>query len=84
MHISRFCVSASKLQHPLRLYGEALQPVLEEGNATIDLALNRLVTGLTPEGRAQASLGEQLGGLNARQLTDQALACELAAKLVAR
>eukprot|EP00974_Lingulodinium_polyedra_P016513 1599824-Lingulodinium_polyedra.AAC.1 len=34
--------------------------------------------------RAQAVLGEKLGGLSARRLTDQALACKLAAKLVAR
>eukprot|EP00974_Lingulodinium_polyedra_P105953 10256852-Lingulodinium_polyedra.AAC.1 len=60
MKLSRFCLGASKLQHLLRLYGEALQPVLEEGDETIDLTLNRLVTGLTPEGRTQATFGEKL------------------------
>eukprot|EP00974_Lingulodinium_polyedra_P088828 8610441-Lingulodinium_polyedra.AAC.1 len=48
------------------------------------MPLERLVPGLTPEGRIQAALGEQLGGLNARRLHDQAIACELAVKLVVR
>eukprot|EP00974_Lingulodinium_polyedra_P063057 6085287-Lingulodinium_polyedra.AAC.1 len=74
MKIARFCLGASKLQHRLRLYGEALTPALKEGGATIDLTLQRVVTGLTPEGRAQAALGEKLGGLNVRRLTDQAVA----------
>eukprot|EP00974_Lingulodinium_polyedra_P124227 11189830-Lingulodinium_polyedra.AAC.1 len=62
----------------------ALEPVLSDGDATVDLAFHRLVTGLTFEGRTQAAFGEKFGGLNARRLTDQAMACELAAKLVAR
>eukprot|EP00974_Lingulodinium_polyedra_P042601 4089932-Lingulodinium_polyedra.AAC.1 len=51
MKIARFCLGASKLQHLLRLYGEALTPVLADGDATIDMTLKRLVPGLTPEGR---------------------------------
>eukprot|EP00974_Lingulodinium_polyedra_P126298 11197753-Lingulodinium_polyedra.AAC.1 len=66
MNIARFCLGASKLQRLLRLYDEALTPVLEDGDPTIDLALKRLVPGLTPEGRTQAALGEKLGGLSAR------------------
>eukprot|EP00974_Lingulodinium_polyedra_P007389 702228-Lingulodinium_polyedra.AAC.1 len=61
MKVSRFCLDASKLQHLLRFYGEALQPVLEEGDEATDLTFNRLVKGLTPEGRTQAASGEQLG-----------------------
>eukprot|EP00974_Lingulodinium_polyedra_P027208 2625100-Lingulodinium_polyedra.AAC.1 len=59
-------------------------PVLDDGDTTIDLTLKRLVPGLTAHGRTQAALGEKLGGLNARRLHDQAIVCELAAKLVAR
>eukprot|EP00974_Lingulodinium_polyedra_P104351 10101016-Lingulodinium_polyedra.AAC.1 len=51
MKLARFCLGASKLQHLLRLYGEALAPVLKEGDATVDLTLQRLVTGLTPDVR---------------------------------
>eukprot|EP00974_Lingulodinium_polyedra_P065496 6332872-Lingulodinium_polyedra.AAC.1 len=84
MKTARFCFGASKVQHLLRVYGEALTPVLEAGGETVDLAFQRFVTGLTPEGRAQAALGEKFGGLNARRMTDQVIACEFAAKLVAR
>eukprot|EP00974_Lingulodinium_polyedra_P003936 370414-Lingulodinium_polyedra.AAC.1 len=56
LKIARFCLGASKLQHLLRLYGEALMPALDDGDTTIDLALKRLVPGLTPEGRIQAAL----------------------------
>eukprot|EP00974_Lingulodinium_polyedra_P001745 164516-Lingulodinium_polyedra.AAC.1 len=60
MKVSRFWSGASKLQYLLRFYGEALQPVLEEGDEALDLTLNRPVTGLTSEGRTQAALGEKL------------------------
>eukprot|EP00974_Lingulodinium_polyedra_P007363 700303-Lingulodinium_polyedra.AAC.1 len=47
LKIARFCLGASKFQHLVRLYGEALTPVFADGDATI---------GLTPEGRTQAAL----------------------------
>eukprot|EP00974_Lingulodinium_polyedra_P043397 4166546-Lingulodinium_polyedra.AAC.1 len=75
MKIARFCLGASKLQHLLRFYGEALTPVFADGDATIDLTLKRLAPGLTPQGRARAAFGEKLGGLSARRLNDQAIAC---------
>eukprot|EP00974_Lingulodinium_polyedra_P130371 11213586-Lingulodinium_polyedra.AAC.1 len=61
MRVVRSCLGASKLQHFLRLYCEALPPVLNAVDKCIDRALRRVVAGLTDEGRVQASLGEPVG-----------------------
>eukprot|EP00974_Lingulodinium_polyedra_P126106 11197061-Lingulodinium_polyedra.AAC.1 len=41
-------------------------------------------TGLQPEERVQAAMGEGVGGISARGFAGQALACILAAAMVAR
>lgn len=48
------------------------------------MALNRLATGITEEGRQQAALGPNIGGLGLRRIKDIASPDELVAELAAR
>ena len=63
------------------MYGQELEPTLQNADRTIDMTLTRIATGLTDAGRQQAALGAHVGGLGLRRIKDIAVPAELAAKL---
>ena len=66
------------------MYGQELEPTLQNADRTIDMTLTRIATGLTDTGRQQAALGTRIGGLGLRHIKDIAIPADRAAKLTAK
>ena len=66
------------------MYGQEIEPTLQNADRTIDMTLTRIATGPTDSGRQQAASGTHIGGLGRRHIKDIAIPAELAAKLTAK
>ena len=84
--LNRQCLGINKVNHILRVHGEALwrdREILASFDENQRTTLDRLFPGLTEEGHKQAVLGASVGGLGWRSATDTALPANLAALTLA-